>query len=144
VHVPYKGGAPAMMDTIGGQTHMYCSGLIAAGPQIKAGKLRALGMGTLQRSAVMPDVPTIAEQGLLGFDVASWFGIMAPANTPSAIVQRLYGEFAKLVNSPETQKFLLTQGAEPMLMEPAKFSEFLKQETEKWAKVVKAANLTLN
>ncbi len=144
VHVPYKGGAPAMMDTIGGQTHMYCSGLIAAGPQIKAGKLRALGMGTQQRSAVMPDVPTIAEQGLPGFDVASWFGIMAPANTPSAIVQRLYGEFAKLVNSPETQKFLLTQGAEPMLMEPAKFSEFLKQETEKWAKVVKAANLTLN
>jgi len=144
VHVPYKGGAPAMMDTIGGQTHMYCSGLIAAGPQIKAGKLRALGMGTLQRSAVMPDVPTIAEQGLPGFDVASWFGIMAPANTPSAIVQRLYTEFAKLVNSPETQKFLLTQGAEPMLMEPAKFTEFLKQETEKWAKVVKAANLTLN
>ena len=144
VHVPYKGGAPAMMDTIGGQTHMYCSGLIAAGPQIKAGKLRALGMGTLQRSTVMPDVPTIAEQGLPGFDVASWFGIMAPANTPSAIVQRLYGEFAKLVNAPETQKFLLTQGAEPMLMEPAKFSEFLRQETEKWAKVVKAANLTLN
>lgn len=144
VHVPYKGGAPAMMDTIGGQTHMYCSGLIAAGPQIKAGKLRALGMGTLQRSPVMPDVPTIAEQGLPGFNVASWFGIMAPVNTPGAIVQRLYSEFAKLVNSPETQKFLLTQGAEPMLMEPAKFSEFLKQETEKWAKVVKAANLTLN
>ncbi|MGZ5225909.1 MAG: Bug family tripartite tricarboxylate transporter substrate binding protein, partial [Burkholderiales bacterium] len=90
VHVPYKGGAPAMMDTVGGQTQMYCSGLIAGSPQIKAGKLRALGMGTLERSPIMPDVPTIAEQGLPGFNVGSWFGIMAPANTPGAIVQRLY------------------------------------------------------
>jgi len=144
VHIPYKGGAPAMMDTIGGQTHMYCSGLIAAGPQIKAGKLRALGMGTLQRSPSMPDVPTVAEQGVPGFNVSSWFGIMAPAKTPPAIVQRLYNEFAKIVQSDETQKFLLTQGAEPMLMDTPKFAEFLKAETEKWAKVVKSANLKLD
>jgi tripartite-type tricarboxylate transporter receptor subunit TctC len=143
-HVPYKGGAPAMMDTVGGQTQMYCSGLVAGGPQIKAGKLRALGMGTLERSAVMPDVPTIAEQGLAGFNVASWFGIMTPAGTPAAIVQRLYGEIAKIVESAEMKKFLLTQGAEPMLMDPPKFSEFLRAETEKWAKVVKAANLKLD
>jgi tripartite-type tricarboxylate transporter receptor subunit TctC len=144
VHVPYKGGAPAMMDTIGGQTQMYCSGLIAAGPQIKAGKLRAIGMGTLERSRAMPDVPTVAEQGVPGFNVSSWFGIMAPAKTPPAIIHRLYAELAKIVQSDETQKFLLTQGAEPMLMDTPKFSEFLKAETEKWAKVVKAANLKLD
>jgi len=144
VHVPYKGGAPAMMETIGGQTQLYCAGLIAGSPQIKAGKLRALGMGTLQRSPIMPDVPTIAEQGLPGFNVGSWFGIMAPANTPGAIVQRLYSEIAKIVETAETKKFLLSQGAEPMLMDSAKFSEFLRVETEKWGKVVRAANLKLD
>ena len=144
VHVPYKGGAPAMMDTVGGQTQMYCSGMIAVSPQIKAGKLRPIGMATLQRSPVMPDIPTVAEQGLPGFDVASWFGIMAPANTPSAVIQRLYGEIAKIAESAETKKFLLTQGAEPMVMEPGKFSEFLRVETEKWGKVVRSANLKLD
>ncbi len=144
VHVPYKGVAPAMMDTIGGQTQLYCTGLIAATPQIKAGKLRAIGMGTLERSPNMPDIPTVAEQGLAGFNVASWFGIMAPANTPGAIVQRLYGEIAKIVESADMRKFLLTQGAEPMVMDPPKFSEFLRVETEKWGKVVKAANLKLD
>jgi tripartite-type tricarboxylate transporter receptor subunit TctC len=144
VHVPYKGGAPAMVDTIGGQTQMYCAGLLAGAPQIKAGKLRALGMGTLERSPAMPEVPTIHEQGLTGFNVGSWFGIMAPANTPAAIVQRLYGEIAKVVDSADMKKFLLTQGAEPMLMDPPKFSEFLRAETEKWGKVVKAAKLKLD
>ena len=144
VHVPYKGGAPAMMDTIGGQTQMYCTGLIAATPQIKAGKIRPIGMATLERSRIMPEIPTVAEQGLPGFNVASWFGIMAPANTPSPIVQRLHNEISKIVETPEMQKFLLTQGAEPMLMDPPKFSEFLRAETEKWGKVVKAANLKLD
>jgi tripartite-type tricarboxylate transporter receptor subunit TctC len=144
VHVPYKGGAPAMMDTVAGQTQMYCSGLIAGGPQMKAGRLRALGMGTLERTPIMPEVPTIAEQGLPGFNVGSWFGIMAPANTPGAVVQRLYGEIAKIVESADMKKFLLTQGAEPMLMDSPKFSEFLRAETQKWAKVVKAANLKLD
>ena len=144
VHVPYKGGAPAMMDTIGGQTQMYCTGLIAASPQIKAGKLRPIGMGTLERSPIMPEIPTVAEQGLSGFNVASWFGIMAPANTPGAIIQRLFGEIAKIVETADMRKFRLSQGAEPMVMEPAKFSEFLRVETEKWGKVVKGANLKLD
>jgi tripartite-type tricarboxylate transporter receptor subunit TctC len=144
VHVPYKGGAPAMVDTIGGQTQMYCTGLIAASPQIKAGKLRAIGMATLERSPVMPEIPTVAEQGLPGFNVASWFGIMAPANTPPAIVQRLYGEIVKVTETAEMKKFLLAQGAEPMLMDAQKFSEFLRVETEKWGKVVRQAKLKLD
>jgi tripartite-type tricarboxylate transporter receptor subunit TctC len=133
-----------MVDTIGGQTQMYCTGLLAAAPQIKAGKLRPIGMATLERSPAMPEVPTVAEQGLAGFNVASWFGIMAPANTPAAIVQRLYGEIAKVTETAEMKKFLLTQGAEPMLMEPPKFSEFLRDETEKWGKVVREAKLKLD
>jgi tripartite-type tricarboxylate transporter receptor subunit TctC len=144
VHVPYKGGAPAMMDTVGGQTQLYCTGLIAAAPQIKAGKLRAIGMATLERSRVMPEIPTVAEQGLAGFNVASWFGIMAPTHTPGAVVQKLYGEIAKIVETADMKKFLLTQGAEPMLMDPPKFSEFLRAETEKWGKVVRGANLKLD
>jgi tripartite-type tricarboxylate transporter receptor subunit TctC len=144
VHVPYKGGAPAMMDTVGGQTQMYCSGMIAVSPQIKAGKLRPIGMATLERSPVMAEVPTVAEQGLPGFNVASWFGIMAPANTPGTVVQRLHGEIAKITESADMKKFLLTQGAEPMVMDPQKFSEFLRIETEKWGKVVKGANLKLD
>jgi tripartite-type tricarboxylate transporter receptor subunit TctC len=144
MHVPYKGGAPAMVDTIGGQTQMYCTGLVSASPQIKAGKLRAIGMATLERSPVMPDVPTVAEQGLAGFNVASWFGIMAPANTPAAIVQRLYGEIVKITETAEMKKFLLSQGAEPMLMDAPKFSEFLRAETEKWGKVVREAKLKLD
>jgi tripartite-type tricarboxylate transporter receptor subunit TctC len=144
VHVPYKGGAPAMVDTIGGQTQMYCTGLVAAAPQIKAGKLRAIGMAALERSPVMPDVPTVAEQGMPGFNVASWFGIMAPANTPGAVVQRLYGEIAKITETAEMKKFLLTQGAEPMLMDAQKFSEFLRAETDKWGKVVREAKLKLD
>jgi len=143
VHVPYKGGAPAMMDTVGGQTQMYCSGLLAAGPQIKAGKLKAIGMATLERSKVMPEVPTVAEQGLTGFNVASWFGVMGPANMPGAVVQRLYNEIAKITLSAEMQKFLLSQGAEPMVLEPAKFTTYLRTETEKWGKVVKASGLKL-
>ena len=144
VHVPYKGGAPAMMDTVGGQTQMYCTGLLAAAPQIKAGRLRPIGMATLERSPIMPEVPTVAEQGLSGFNVASWFGIMAPANTPSAIVQRLYGEIAKIAETADMRKFLLSQGAEPMVMDPPRFSEFLRVETEKWGRVVKGANLKLD
>ena len=144
VHVPYKGGAPAMMDTVGGQTQMYCSGMIAVSPQIKAGRLRPIGMATLERSSIMPEIPTVAEQGLPGFNVASWFGIMAPAGTPGAIVQRLYGEIAKVVETAEMRKFLLSQGAEPMVMDPAKFTEFLRAETDKWGKVVREAKLKLD
>ncbi len=142
-HIPYKGGAPALMDTIGGQTQLYCAGLIAVGPQIKAGKVRAIGMATLKPSAVMPDVPTVASQGLPGFNVASWFGVMAPAGTPKPIIDRLYTDIAKVVQTSEMREFLLSQGAEPMLMDPAHFTTFLKAETEKWGKVVRSAHLKL-
>ena len=144
VHVPYKGGAPAMMDTIGGQTQIYCTGMTSAVPQIKAGKLRALGMATLKRSPVLPDLPTVAEQGMPGFDVASWFGIMVPAKTPSPIIQRLYSEIAKALDSAEMRGFITSQGSEPTLMDPVKYGEYLRAELAKWGKVVKNAGLKLD
>jgi tripartite-type tricarboxylate transporter receptor subunit TctC len=144
VHVPYKGGAPAMMDTIGGQTQIYCTGMTSAVPQIQAGKLRALGMATLKRSTVLPELPTVAEQGLPGFDVASWFGIMVPAKTPQAVIQRLYTEIAKALESAELRNFIASQGSEPTLMDPAAFGDYLRAELAKWGKVVKGAGLKLD
>ncbi len=144
VHISYKGGAPAMMDTIGGQTQIYCTGITSAAPQVKAGKLRALGMATLKRSSVMPELPTIAEQGMPGFDVSSWFGIMVPAKTPIAIVQRLYTEIAKALENAEMKGFIASQGSEPRLMDPVKYGEFLRAEIAKWGKVVKDAGLKLD
>jgi len=144
VHVPYKGGAPAVVDTIGGQTQLYCSGVTAVGPHIKTGKLRAFAMATLKRSAVMPDVPTAAEQGLAGFDVSSWIGIMAPTGTPAPIVQRLHAEIVRAVDHPDMKSFILTQGSEPMLMDPKGFGAFMSAEIAKWGKVVKAAGLRLD
>jgi tripartite-type tricarboxylate transporter receptor subunit TctC len=143
-HVPYKGGAPAMIDTMGGQTQIYCTGATAAIPHVKSGKLRALGMATLKRSAVMPEIPTIAEQGLPGFDVASWLGIMTPSKTPPAIVQRLYAETAKALETPEMREFIASQGSEPAPLDPQKFGEFLRTELAKWGKVVKDAGLKLD
>jgi tripartite-type tricarboxylate transporter receptor subunit TctC len=143
-HVPYKGGAPAMIDTMGGQTQIYCTGMTAAAPHVKSGKLRALGMATLKRSPVMPELPTIAEQGLPGFDVASWLGIMVPSKTPGAIVQRLYTEIAKALESAEMKDFIAAQGSEPALMDPVKYGEFIRAEIAKWGKVVKDAGLKLD
>jgi tripartite-type tricarboxylate transporter receptor subunit TctC len=143
-HIPYKGGAPAMIDTIGGQTQIYCTGATAALPQVKGGKLRALGMATLKRSAVMPELPTIAEQGLPGFDVSSWLGIMVPAKTPAPIVQRLNAEIIKELDSAEIKGFIASQGSEPAPMDPARFGEFLRSEIAKWGKVVKEAGLKLD
>ena len=110
-------------------------------PIIKDARIRILGITTLKRSALMPELPTVAEQGLPGFDAASWFGIMAPAKTPRAIIDRLYRDLANIVNSTDMKNFILAQGAEPALMDPAEFAKYLHQEIIKWRKVVKSANL---
>ncbi len=141
VHVPYKGNGPATVDLLEGQVQLFCIGLMNSLPQIRAGKLRAIGAVAAKRSALMPDMPTLAEQGLTGFEVASWQGIMVPAKTPAPVIARLHAEIAKIVDSPEMRKFLLTQGAEPALMDPATFGSYLRMEIPKWAGVVKAAGI---
>jgi tripartite-type tricarboxylate transporter receptor subunit TctC len=144
VHVPYKGGALAMVDLLSGQVPVICTGLTALAQHIKSGRLRALGVAALKRSALMPDVPTISEQGLPGFEVNSWTGVMAPARTPQPIVRRLHAEIAKIVEAEDMKQFLATQGAEPALMGPEAFGAYLEADTARWAKVVRAAKLTLD
>ena len=141
VHVPYKGAAQAMFDVLSGQVQMFCTGLTALSAHIKSGKVRALGLASLTRSAQMPELPTIAEQGLKGFEVSSWSGVAAPAKTPPAIVQPLYAEIAKVVEDPEMRSFMLSTGAEPALMGPDEFRAYIKADIAKWAKVVKAAGI---
>jgi tripartite-type tricarboxylate transporter receptor subunit TctC len=141
VHVPYKAGAPAVMDLVGGQMQMYCSGITAVLQLVNSGKLRAISTATPNRSALLPGVPSAAESGLPGFDVASWIAVFAPAKTPEPIIRRLYDEIAKVTNDPEMQKSIVAQGAEPALMDPAQLGVYLKAEIAKWAKVVKAANV---
>jgi tripartite-type tricarboxylate transporter receptor subunit TctC len=139
VHVPYKGSAPAITDLIGGQVQLMFDNLPSSLQQIKAGKLRAIAVTSAQRSPALPNIPTIAESGLPGFEATSWFGVLAPAGTPPAIINRLNAEIDKWLQSPEGKDKLLEQGALPAGGTPEQFTAYIKSETEKWAKVVKAS-----
>ena len=138
-HVPYKGSAPALTDLIGGQVQVMFDNLPSALPQIKGGKLRAIAVTSLKRAPVLPDVPTIAESGLPGFEASSWFGVLAPAGTPAPVVARLNAEVNKWLQSPEAREQLLAQGAVAAGGTPEQFAAHIRAETEKWAKVVKAS-----
>ena len=144
VHVPYKGGAMAVIDTIAGQVQMYCSGLPAMAPQIRAGKVRALAVTTLRRTPLMPELPTAAEQGLAGFDVNSWNGFMVPARTPQAVVATLRTATERIMTTADTRVFMQQQGADIHLLGPREFGEYIRAESAKWAKVVKAANVRID
>ena len=144
VHVPYQGAAIAMTDVLGGRVPLICTGATALSAHIKSGRVRPIGGAGLKRSPLLPDLPTISEQGLSGFEVNSWTGLLAPAKTPEPIVRRLYEAVAKIVNSEDMKDFLASVGAEPTLMDPREFAAYLKADTAKWAKVVKAANLKLD
>ncbi|MBI3936971.1 MAG: tripartite tricarboxylate transporter substrate binding protein [Betaproteobacteria bacterium] len=138
VHVPYKGTGPAITDLIGGQVQTMITGVVALYPHIKAGKLRALGATSAKRVAALPDVPTIAESGVPGFDVASWFGVFAPAGTPKPVVTRLNAEIVKILAVPELRRKLAAQGADPATNTPEQFAAYVKSELARWGKVVQA------
>jgi tripartite-type tricarboxylate transporter receptor subunit TctC len=144
LHVPYKGSAPALTDLIGGQVNLMFDNLPSSLAHIKAGKLRALAVTSSKRSAALPDVPTIAEAGLPGFEASSWFGVFAPAGTAKEIVTRLNMEIVKALNSPELKERLAAQGAEAVGNSPEQFAAHIKSETAKWAKVVKASGATVD
>jgi tripartite-type tricarboxylate transporter receptor subunit TctC len=139
VHVPYKGSAPAVTDLVGGQVHLMFDNLPSSLQQIKGGKLRAIAVTSAQRSPALPDIPTIAESGLPGFEATSWFGVLAPAGTPAAIVNRLNAEVDKWLQSDSGKAQLLEQGALPAGGTPEEFAAYIRAETEKWAKVVKVS-----
>jgi tripartite-type tricarboxylate transporter receptor subunit TctC len=137
VHVPFKGGGPAMMDVIAGNTQIAVGSLVQMLPQIKGGKLKALGVGSAKRIPALPDVPTISEAGVPGYEVTNWWGIAAPAGTPRPVIERLHRELSAVVASSETQKRFEAEGADPLQMTPEEFGRFIAQETAKWSKVVK-------
>ena len=136
-HVPYKGGGPAMIDLVGGQVQLVYATAASAVPMIKATKIKGIAVTTIKRSALMPTIPTIAESGLPGFDANNWYGLLAPAKTPRAIVMRLNAEVTKVLAMPDVKDFLFNQGLDPAPGSPEKFGAYIKAEMAKWAKVVK-------
>ena len=139
--VQFKGGGPAMIDTMGGHSQISLGTLTQSLPQIKSGKLKALGYGGAVRSRLLPDLPTVSEAALPGYEAAQWWGLFAPAGTPKAIVDRLHKELAVIMKAEDTQKTFEVQGAEPDLLASAEFIKFIEAEGVKWGKVVKEGNI---
>lgn len=137
VHVPYKGSGPALTDLLGGQVHMQFSGLPPLLPFIRSGKLRALGVASLKRTPALPDVPTIAEAGVPGYEATSWQGLSAPARLPKEITARLNATLVKFIALPETRARFAELGAEPVGSTPAEFARFIKVEFDKWGPVIR-------
>ena len=137
LHVPYKGSSAARADVLGGQVDLMFDAVTTMTEHIRAGKVKALGTSGLTRSAVLPDVPTISESGVPGYEATIWLGLMAPKNTPPKIVARLNAEVAKIVADPETVKAWKAEGAAPMTMSTAEFTRFLEGDIVKWARIVK-------
>ena len=143
VHVPYKGAAPAMQDLLGGQVEAMFPSLTTALPHIKAGKLRALAVASINRDPMLPDVPTVAEQGFAGFSAIQWWGLCAPAKTPEAVVARLNKALNDALALPDIQARLHEMAAEPTPVTPAQFGSFLKAEVIKWKKLVSDTGLQI-
>ena len=141
VHIPFNGIAPAVTAVVGGQVQIMFAGAPSALPQVKAGRLVALGVASPKRIAAAPELPTVAESGLPGFDVTSWYSIVVPSGTPNDIVARLRSEIASALTQPDVQEKLAGLGAEPIGNTPAEFAAMLKVETAKWGKIVKDANI---
>ena len=141
LHVPYKGSAPAMNDLLGGQVQLMFSDAPSALPHLKTGRVKALGVASAQRSALFPDVPTMAEQGLSDYEAYSWAGFMVPAGTPKDIVTQLSADIGKLLAQPDIKQRLHQVGAEAMPSTPDQFAKTLRTEITKWGKVVKAGNI---
>jgi tripartite-type tricarboxylate transporter receptor subunit TctC len=137
VHVPHKGSSEARTSVISGQVEMMLDAITTMTPMVRAGRVRALGTSGTKRSTVLPEVPTIAEAGVPGYEATIWLGLMAPAGTPKAVVDKLNAEINSILKRPEVKKAWNEQGAEPMIMSPAQFDKYLRQDITKWAKIVK-------
>lgn len=141
VHIPFKGGGPAMADVIAGNTQITMGSLLQLVPHIQSNRLHLLAVGSAKRNSAFPNTPTVAESGVPGYEANNWWGILAPAGTPAAVVHRLETEIAKVLAAPDMKKKFDTQGAEVMNLNAAAFAKFLKSETAKWSKVVRDAGI---
>jgi tripartite-type tricarboxylate transporter receptor subunit TctC len=143
-HVPYKGTGPALVDLIAGQTQLVFAGAPGIVGHMKAGRLRALGVSTARRLAVFPDVPTIAEAGVPGYEATQWYGLLTPAGTPAPIVDKLNREIASWVQTKALQERLVADGSEPFTTKPDEFLAFIKSEIARWAPVIQSAHISVN
>jgi tripartite-type tricarboxylate transporter receptor subunit TctC len=144
MHVPYRGGAPALNDLIGGHVDVYVSSLPQVLQLARNGQARALAVTSVKRTALLPDVPTLDEAGISGFDLSSWWGIVGPAGMPADVVNALNSEIGKMLNSPELSTFLSNEGAEAEAMTPRQFGDLMRLETERWTKVAHEANISID
>lgn len=141
VHVPYKGGGPAITDLLGGQVDLLFATVVQGLPHVKAGKLKALGVGGPVRAPQLPEVPTIAESGVPGFDITNWFGVLAPAGTPAPILERLSREIVRQLATPEMRERMTAEGADPRGTGPAEFAALIESDIRKYTQIVRAAGL---
>ena len=142
-YIPYKGGSQAIQDTIGGQTQVLMNGMLATLPHVQAGKLKVIGISRATRMPLVPEMPTIAEQGVAGFESGTWQGLLVPAATPPIVLARLSAELTRIIRSPEVRARLSAQGAEVYTMSPPEFSQFFERERSKWAAVVKQSGVKI-
>ena len=140
-HIPYRGTVPALTDVMSGQINAMFSTALSAKPQIEAGKVRAFGVSTATRSGAMPDIPAIAEAGVPGYEAVQWYGFLAPAGTPQAVIAQIHAESMKALNSTEMKEKLAHDGAEPTPTTPEAFAAHIRDELDKWRKVAKAAGI---
>jgi len=141
LHVPYKGGGAALADLLGGQVQLMFATTPAAMPQVKSGRLRAIAVTTRARSQALPELPTMIEAGVPNYDAATWYGLLAPAATPRAVIERMHAETVKVIGTPDMREKLIAQGFEPVGSSPAEFAAYIQAQIETWAKVIRAAGL---
>ena len=141
VHIPYKGTAPAMIDMVAGQVATMAATILTGMPQIRAGRLRPLGITSAARSPIVPDIPTVAEAGLPGYESVQWYGMLAPARTPRDIITRLHGEATRVLQQPEIKARFAGDGADPVGSSPEEFTRYIQSELTKWARVARDAGI---
>ena len=141
VHVPYKGMAPGITDLLGGQVQLAFPTISAGIGHARAGRLRALAVTTSKRSAAAPDIPTIAESALPGFEASNWFGVIVQSRTPPALIDRIHADIVRAVSAPEVRERMLTQGMDPTTSTPDEFRAHIRSEIAKWARVIKVAGV---
>ena len=144
VHVPFRGGGPALVDVLGGQIQINFANILSSLPHVKGGRLRALAVTSAKRSSAIPDLPTVAESALPGYEVVQWNGVLAPARVPAAIIVRLNNEIERILALPDIKSRLATDGADPAGGSPERFGVFIRADIDKWAKVIKAANVQVD
>ena len=142
VHVPYKGAAPALTDVIGGQVQFMCTSPLAVLPHVKSGRLRAIAMTSSKRSRAAPDIPTVAEQGLAGYQASLWYQMLAPANTPEPVLQRLHQHITRVLKLPDFIEQLALQGGEPLGSTPQEARRFTQVEIDRWANLIRKTNIS--